>query len=225
MEETITFCILNFYEDWLVCRAIAQVYNYVDEILIGDCSKGKDFLASFTRGLKKVRIVKDPGWDAEGPNFSWAQWRNYVQSFAKGDWILWIDPDEIYSLEMMKHLKEWIKDIETEAVGFIRVAYLTHRRIKALNKEVKIRLWRNNRRIKWKGKIHENPTGYRDYTILDVEYSHDIAWLPSFPQRIYKLKKRERRGNILPRIKKNDLDPFRERFPDEKEEDAFTSRE
>jgi len=125
----------------------------------------------------------------------------------------------------MKDLKSWLKEIEAEAVGFIRVAHETHKRVKVRNKEPKIRCWRNLPKIQWHGKIHEHPFGFEDYMVLDVEYFHDINWLPSFPQRIYKLKKRERRGNILGRIKKADLDPYREEYPDEGEEMAFESRE
>lgn len=220
----ISFCILNYYEDWLVCRAIAQVYDYVDEILIGDCSQGKDKLPQFIKGLPKIRIVPDPKID-EGKGFSWARWRNHVQSFAKGDWILWQDPDEIYPLRMMKGLKGWLKEIETEAVGFFRISHETHKRMIVRNKEIKIRLWKNLSRIKWRGAIHEWPEGFKDYTILDQSYSHDINWLPSFPQRIYKLKKREKRGNILPRVRKKGLDPYRKLYPDEREAEAFESRE
>jgi len=50
---------LNYYEDWLVCRSISQVYQYVDEIIIGDCSRGEDYLSEFIKGLKKCKIVKD----------------------------------------------------------------------------------------------------------------------------------------------------------------------
>lgn len=224
MKPKISFCLLNYYEDWLVCRAVSQVYDYVDEILIGDCSRGKDKLPAVVKGFSKIRIVPDPGFD-EGTEFSWAKWRNYVQSFASGDWILWIDPDEIYPLRMMKKLRDWLRETKVEAVGFIRVAYETHKRIKIRNKEPKIRCWRNLKYIHWKGKIHENPVGFRNYEIWDITYSHDINWLPSFPQRIYKLKKREKRGNILPRIRKEDLDPYRALYPDEEERDAFESRE
>jgi len=221
----ISLCILNYYEDWLVCRSIAQVYDYVDEILIGDCSRAKDLLYKFIKGLPKCKMVPDPGLDPDGKEFSWAEWRNWVQSYAKGDWILWQDPDEIYPLDLVRNLKTWLKNTKVEAVGFIRIAYETHKRLDVRNKEPKIRCWRNIKRIKWRGRIHESPSGFRTYEIWNVTYPHDINWLPSFPQRIYKLKKREKRGNILPRIKKNDLDPYREMFPDGGEEDAFKSRE
>jgi len=220
----ISFCILNYYEDWLVVRTISQVYDFVDEILIGDTSRGKDLIPRAVDGLPKCRIVPDPGFD-EGSNFSWSEWRNYVQSFAKGDWVMWTDPDEIYPLNLMRNLRGWLERTTAEAIGLVRIAYETHKRMVVRNKEPKIRIWRNLNRIRWSRKIHESPEGFKDYEIWDVTYAHDINWLPSFPQRIYKLKKRERRGNILPRIKKNDLDPYRERYPNEKEEDAFRSRE
>lgn len=223
-DPKISFCILNYYEDWLVVRAISQVYDSVDEILIGDCSRGKDLIPRAVDGLSKCRIVPDPGFD-EGTNFSWARWRNYVQSFAKFDWIMWQDPDEIYPRGMLKNLKEWLKQTKVEAVGLIRVAHKTNKREEILNKEPKIRIWRRLNRIRWAGKIHECPKGFKNYEVWEVMYAHDIAWLPSFPQRIYKLKKREKRGNILPRIRKNDLDPYRKNYPDEEEEEAFESRE
>jgi len=225
IEMKISFCILNYFEDWLCCRAIAQVYNYVDEILIGDCSREKDFLPKLIKGLPKCKIVPDPGFDAEGENFSWAKWRNYVQSFATGSWILWQDADEIYPLNMMKHLKKWLKETKVEAIGLIRAAHRTHKRREILNKEPKIRIWKNLNRIKWKGEIHECPKGFKTYEVWDIMYPHDIAWLPSFAQRIYKLKKRERRENILDRIKEKDLDPYRDLYPDKKEKEAFESRE
>lgn len=224
MKPKITLCLLNYFEDWLVCRAIAQSYDFVDEILIGDCSKGKDFLSKFIQGLKKCRIVPDPGID-EGENFSWAEWRNHVESFASGDWILWQDPDEIYPLPLLKRLKRLTKLWEGDAISFNRIAHETHKRIEIRNKEPKVRCWKNVPYIKWNGKIHEVPVGFKKVLRTNIPYYHDINWLPSFPQRIYKLKKRERRGNILPRIQRNDLDPYRDLYPDEKENEAFESRE
>lgn len=221
----ISFCILNYYEDWLVCRAIAQSYNYVDEILIGDCSRGKDFLKDFIKGLSKCRIVPDPGFDAEGEDFSWSEWRNYVQSFAKGDYILWSDPDEIYPLPLLKKLRRIIELWEGDAIAFIRVAHETHKRIKVLNRELFVRCWKNVPYIKWERKIHEVPVGYKKLLKTNIPYYHDINWLPSFPQRIYKLKLREKRGNILPRIKREDLDPYRELYLGKRKEEIFESRE
>lgn len=219
----ISFCILNFYEDWLVCRAISQVYDYVDEILIGDCSHGKDKLPQFIKGLSKCKIVPDPGYDED--HLSWANWRNYVQSFATGDYVLWIDPDEIYGLIMIKSLKSWIKEFDAEAIGFVRVAYADRERKKVNNKEPKIRLWKNLPYIKWSGDIHESPVGYKTFVVLDVEYAHDVNWLPSFAQRIYKLKRQEKRRQLIKRLKEEDLDPWRDQYPDEGEEDAFRTRE
>jgi len=204
MGLKVTFCILNYYEDWLVCRAISQVYKYVDEILIGDCSKGKDLLKDFIEGLDKCHIVPDPGYDAEGDNFNWSEWRNYVQSFASKDWILWQDPDEIYPLAFLKELKKLLRDVKVEAIGLIRIAYETRTRVIERNKENKIRIWKNLPHIRWRSRIHESPVGFKDYEIWEVEYSHDVNWLPSFGQRIYKLLKQEERGNLLERLKKAD---------------------
>ena len=219
----ISFCILNFYEDWIVMRAISQVYKYVDEILIGDCSKGKDLLPDMIKGLPKCRIVPDLGLDED--HLSWMKWRNYVQSFAKGDWIFWQDPDEIYPLRFLKDLRRIVETSEVEGLALTRVAYENHKRIIERNREPKVRLWRNLKTITWQGEIHESPRGFKTCKLLEVDYAHDVNWLPSFPQRIYKLKRQEKRGNLIERLKVGDLDPYRKFFPDNLEDEAFESRE
>ena len=224
MNNTITLCILNYYEDWLIVRAISQAYDFVDEIVIGDTSRGKDMLPEVVKGLSKVQIVPNPGFD-EGSKFSWAKWRNYVQSYASSDWILWQDPDEIYPYGMLKNLRSWLEETDAEAVGFFRVAYETHQRKIVRNKETKIRLWKNIPSIRWMGDIHECPRGFSSQELWEVEYAHDINWLPSFPQRIVKLLKREERGNIIDRIKANDLDPYRNLVEGQDIDEVLRSRE
>lgn len=221
----VTFCILNYYEDWLIVRAIAQVYDYVDEILIGDSSRGKDLTLRVAGGLPKCRVISPGPQFDEGAGFDWAEWRNYVQSYATGDWILWQDPDEIYPLRFLKRMKEFLAKTDKEAIGLIRVAHEDHKRIIVRNKEVKIRLWKRSNHIRWVGAIHESPMGFRTHEVWNIEYAHDINWLPSFSQRIYKLKKRVRRGNEIERLRKEDLEPYEKFFPDKGEEEAFESRE
>lgn len=228
MNPTISWCCTAFYEDWIITRAICQVYNYVDELLIGDGSKGKDFLPKLIKGLPKVKIVPNVDYidRIRDSSFNLSKWRNYVSSFATGEWILWQDADELYPLYFLKRLRNILSKLDKniDAIGFYRTAYKTHRREIVDNKEFKIRLWKNISSIKWKGETHDMPVGYKHPGSLNIEYYHDIIWLPPFSKRIYILRDREHR-KIICKHTKEVLDKYRDKYPESMREYFIESRE
>lgn len=236
-EIKISLCMVNYYEDYLCAKVVAQCYSFVDEILIGDGSKGKDMLREFMKGCSKVKIIDYPFEEARrGPKFHLARWRNYIQRFATGDWLLWQDPDELYPLIILRNMRKWIKLFNVEAIAFYRCATKDRYRKEFLNVEPKIRLYKNNKKIKWggdpnqpikaakEGQAHDLPLGFKSAQLVAVKYWHD-GWITSLHQQIYKFKDKEKQKTITERNKKRFVDPYRDSYKEEDRERYFQSRE
>lgn len=232
MEEIkITLCLLNYYEDYLCAKIVSQVYPFIDEIIIGDGSEGKDMLKKFMVGCSKVKIIDLSTLELRrGPKFDLSIVCNEIQKHATGDWILWTEEDELFPYEILENLRTWIKQFpDVDAIGFIR----SHPTDKWRNTlvhpdEPKIRLWKNNGRIKWTGKAHHMPSGITNYQLIAEKYYHD-QWSVSAIHQIYKYKDKENQGTMVgpgDTYNKNTyVEPYRNTYPENEREKRMRSRE
>jgi len=230
-SPTITLCLLNYYEDYLCCKIVSQCYPFVDEILIGDGSQGKDMLREFMKGCDKVKIIDISHLELRrGPKFDLSAICNEIQSHATSEWILWTEEDELYPYDILENLKTWIKQFpEAEAFGFIRCYPSDKWRNSWIHPdEPKIRLWKNNGKIKWSGIAHHMPTGFKSYQLIAEKYYHD-QWLVSAIHQIYKYKDKETQGTMKgpgdTYNKQTYVEPYRNLYPESEREKRMRSRE
>lgn len=222
----ITLCLINYYEDYLCAKVVSQCYPFVEEILIGDGSAGKDMLKEFMKGCSKVKIIDFPS-DFElrrGPAFNLSLLCNYVSSFATGDWLLWQDADELYPYEILENIREWIEELGVEALGFLRCDPKDKWRNEWNKEEPKIRLWKNIPRIKWEGIAHHYPVGFKTHQIIAMRYWHD-GWLASATGHIYKFTDKEKQGTLTQKNKELFVDPYRKTHTEKDREKRMRSRE
>jgi len=167
---------LNYMPYWF-----SNILDLADEVIVGVDTSGdgcKEWLDLLYLGvpLHIVTVANDIIY-REG----FAALRNQLVKYATGDWILWLDADEI--LEASRHdIEAAISGAET-AVSFRRLTMVTAAKphwtldnllqIKQESEFVadpQIRLFKNNIGIHWKGLLHEElflPSGQNLSTVAN----------------------------------------------------------
>ena len=117
-------------------------------------------------------------------NNHFANWKNTLKDLCNGDYIFQIDADELPSKELLDYLPTLFKsnpDNEVYLVPRINtVEGLTNEHINKWSWRVneqgwinwpdyQWRIWKNLPEIKWKNKVHEVLTGYKEHTYLPAE--------------------------------------------------------
>ncbi len=183
-------------------------------------------LEEFMRGCRKVKVIQFPK-ELElrrGPKFDLSALCNYVSSFATGDWLMWQDCDELYPYEILANMRIWIKELEVEALGFLRCDPQNKWRRIWNKEEPKVRLWKNIPSIKWVGIAHHYPAGFKSSQLIAVRYWHD-GWLASATGQIYKFTDKEKQGTLTERNRKLFVDPYRKTHTEKDREKRMRSRE
>lgn len=116
---------------------------------------------------------------------NFADWKNMLNTYCKGDYIVQIDADEIPSEDFMIFLPKLIVDNEGADLFIVprknTVEGLTQEDINKWHWRVtedsegnqlvnwpdyQYRVYRNDPKIRWMGKVHERPVGYKYFGIL-----------------------------------------------------------
>ena len=116
---------------------------------------------------------------------NFADWKNHLNSLCTGDYIYQIDADEYPTevfLQNIKAILEKNPDVEIYAVPREnRVEGLTDEDIQNWGWRVtedglvnwpdyQWRLYKNKPDIKWQGKVHEKPVGFKSYAYLPASH-------------------------------------------------------
>ena len=163
--ETLSLCMIVKNEERNLVRCLSSVKSAVDEIIVvdtGSTDRTKELAAAF--GAK----VFDFDWDED---FSSA--RNFSLSRATGDWILVIDADETVSSRDHETIRDFIKKspagtggyylttrnyvVETNTAGWVANdgSYRGEEAGTGWYASRKVRLFRNDPRIRFSGDVHE----------------------------------------------------------------------
>lgn len=144
-----------------------------DEIVILlDETKGSvDKIVELAQGRCEIHSGQFPG--------DFAAWKNQLNSYCSGDWIFQLDADELPSEMLIQNLHQILESTEAEMIAVPRqnlVEGITPQDIqewhwnvtkKGINwPDYQWRLYRNNSKIHWVGKVHERPVGALKYAII-----------------------------------------------------------
>jgi hypothetical protein len=118
-----------------------------------------------------------------------ADWKNLLTSYCKGDFIFQIDADEVpYTplIESLPSILESNPELDVMLVPRVNtVEGLTQEHIQKWNWNVNSegwvnwpdyqwRIYRNTPEIKWKNKVHEVLEGFKTYTTLPMEEDYSL---------------------------------------------------
>ena len=139
-------------------------------------------------GSKEVKEYILPLTDTMSVNIGWfegnfADWKNKLNGFCKGDFIFQLDADECPHQFLMENIKAIVEANNAEAYWIPRintVEGITEQHIKKWNwkvnekgwvnwPDVQMRLYKNSSDIEWKGKVHEKIEGYKESGALPSE--------------------------------------------------------
>ena len=150
-----------------------------DEIVIlFDKGNGTAEVWAYLKSLKNC-IIK-----AKTFKNHFANWKNYLTSLCTGDYIFQIDADETPHPVLLEFISVLIESNPYNEVYLVprinTVEGLTEEHIKQWNWEVnekgwvnfpdhQWRIWKNDRKIKWKNKVHEILEGFETFAKLPLE--------------------------------------------------------
>lgn len=143
----ISLCLIVKNEEKYLERCLKSLYEYVDEIIVTDTWSSDSTVQiakKYTDNIYHFEWIND---------FSTA--RNYCQSHATWDYILWMDADEWFVNTDIIALKEAIKVHPETDIFSINIVHLDAEYWKPIKKEPKIKIIKNNDKYIWKWMIHE----------------------------------------------------------------------
>lgn len=166
----LTACLIVKDEEEILERCLSSICDYVDEIVIANTwSNDKTFKIAqeFTDEIYEFKWCDD-----------FAKARNFCQSKATGDYILWMDADEYFNKVNIESLKKKLDSID-KWVLFIDINRVNIIDGKMHNTEQKTKVIKNHW-YKWIWKIHEIIDFYSSdpiYSILlnDVKFFHELT--------------------------------------------------
>jgi len=177
LSYAITAC--NEHEE--IIRLVTQLINYKGEnseiVVLLDTPK------SSTEMIEYLELQANSNYitliESEFDN-DFAQWKNFLNSHCKGEWIFQLDADEYLSNDLIYNLEELLEvntDKDLIVVPRINtVEGLTEAHIQKwgwnVNEkgwvnfpDVQTRIYKNNpETIGWSGKVHERIVGFQSYT-------------------------------------------------------------
>jgi hypothetical protein len=177
LSYAITAC--NEHEE--IIRLVTQLINYKGEnseiVVLLDTPK------SSTEMIEYLELQANANYitliESEFDN-DFAQWKNFLNSHCKGEWIFQLDADEYLSNDLIYNLEELLEvntDKDLIVVPRINtVEGLTEAHIQKwgwnVNEkgwvnfpDVQTRIYKNNpETIGWSGKVHERIVGFQSYT-------------------------------------------------------------
>jgi hypothetical protein len=108
-----------------------------------------------------------------------AQWKNFLNSHCKGEWIFQLDADESLSADLIVNLEDILHDnIDKDLIVVPRINIVNGITQEHIQKwgwnvndngwinfpDVQTRIYKNSENIGWVGNVHERIVGYETYT-------------------------------------------------------------
>jgi glycosyltransferase involved in cell wall biosynthesis len=181
LSYAITAC--NEHEE--IIRLVTQLLNYKEEnseiVVLLDTPKSTPEMIEYLElqaNADKITVIES--------EFSgdFAQWKNFLNSNCKGEWIFQLDADEYLEPDLIVNLEELLnanEDKDLVVVPRINIVEgLTPSHIQKwgwnVNEkgwvnfpDVQTRIYKNKDTIGWQGKVHERIVGFESYTAFPLD--------------------------------------------------------
>ena len=128
-----------------------------------------------------------------------ADWKNKLSSYCTGDYIYQIDADEMVSEYVLDNLPEILQHNDIDVIQVPRINTVKGLTQQHINKwgwrvndkgwvnfpDYQWRIYKNDKSIKWKNKVHEVLEGYKTMSYLPI----DEEWCLLHPKTIERQEK------------------------------------
>jgi len=181
LSYAITAC--NEVEETI--RLVGQLLNYKEEnseiVVLLDTPKTPTELLEYLELQAEANYITLI--ESEFTN-DFAQWKNFLNSHCKGEWIFQLDADEYLMPDLIVNLED-ILDTNTDKDLVVvprinTVEGLTETHIQKwgwnVNEkgwvnfpDVQTRIYKNSDKIGWSGKVHERIVGFESYTSFPAD--------------------------------------------------------
>ena len=181
LSYAITAC--NEVEETI--RLVSQLLNYKGEnseiVVLLDTPKSPTELLEYLELQAEANYITLI--ESEFTN-DFAQWKNFLNSHCKGEWIFQLDADEYLMPDLIVNLED-ILDTNTDKDLVVvprinTVEGLTDEHIKKwgwnVNEkgwvnfpDVQTRIYKNSEKIGWMNKVHERIVGFESYTSFPAD--------------------------------------------------------
>lgn len=193
LSYAITAC--NEVEETI--RLVTQLLNYKGEnseiVVLLDTPKAPTELLEYLElqgEANHINLI-----ESEFDN-DFAQWKNFLNSQCKGEWIFQIDADELLDPNLIVNLEDLLDgNVDKDMIVVPRINIvngLTESHIQKwgwrVNEkgwvnfpDVQTRIYKNSEKIGWVNKVHERITGFENYTafptdeVYCIKHIKDIA--------------------------------------------------
>jgi len=117
-------------------------------------------------------------------NNDFAQWKNFLNSNCKGEWIFQIDADELLDPELIVNLEDILDgNVDKDMVVVPRINIVNGLTDEHVQKwgwrvnekgwvnfpDVQTRIYKNSEKIGWINKVHERIVGFENYTSFPTD--------------------------------------------------------
>ena len=168
--KKISLCLIVKDEEKVLERCINSLKGCYDELIIVDTGSTDD----------TINIAKKLGARVE--HFKWiddfAAARNYAFSFATGDWIMWVDADDVLMKEDTKRFREIVHSHDNDDVMGINFPYIYSHESTGTGeipnfKYHRLRIMKKESNPVWIGRIHEyNKIEGKTINCDEIDFHH-----------------------------------------------------
>ena len=201
LSYAITVC--NEFDE--IIKLLTQLLNYKSDnseiVVLLDTPKASEELIEYLElqaNADKITLIESE-FDSD-----FAQWKNFLNSHCKGEWIFQLDADELLSPNLIVNLEDILDaNIDKEMIAVPRINIvngLTDEHVQKWGWNVNERGWvnfpdfqtrlykNNSEKIGWNGKVHERIVGFESYTSLPTDELYCI-------KHIKEIAKQEKQNN------------------------------
>lgn len=166
-------------------KLVTQLMNYKGEeseiVILLDTPKAPPELLEYLElmaNADKLTLIESEF------NNDFAEWKNFLNSHCKCDWIFQIDADECLEPDLIANLEEILdQNIDKDLVLVPRINIVNGLTQEHINKwgwavnekgyvnwpDVQTRIYKNSPKIGWINKVHERIIGFESYTSFPAE--------------------------------------------------------
>lgn len=177
--RTISLCMIVQDEEEPIARCLNSVLEsgLIQEICIVD-GGSKDSTLAIVHDIMTDWIGKGIDFKlVEHPfNRNFGEQKTRALMLATREWVLWIDADEVYTKDVYQaipRLQEMWKSEGADAFSFPRHTRIDGWLHNIIDPDYQIRFWKNFIGVRFVGRIHESPTGFRKLMKTNVFIDHN----------------------------------------------------